>query len=46
MVRTINVKITDTNGKAAPEYLLNTLYSSDLHFEPDIRKVELCLMER
>jgi GH35 family endo-1,4-beta-xylanase len=34
----VKVRIIGTNGEAAPEYLLNTLYASDLHFEPDIRK--------
>jgi endo-1,4-beta-xylanase len=35
---TVKVKITGTNGEPVPEYLLNTLYASDLHFEPDIRR--------
>jgi len=34
----VKVKITGANGEPVPEYLLNTLYASDLHFEPDIRK--------
>lgn len=38
MSNIVKVRIIGTNGEAAPEYLLNTLYASDLHFEPDIRK--------
>ena len=34
----VKVKITGANREPVPEYLLNTLYASDLHFEPDIRK--------
>jgi len=38
MGRIIYVSIKDTNGEAAPAYLLETLYASDLHFEPRIRQ--------
>lgn len=38
MDRIVKVKMTDTDGSAMPEYLLSTLYASDMHFEPDIRK--------
>ena len=41
MNKMIQVKIADTNGSAMPDYLLNTLYASDLHFEPDIRKSQI-----
>lgn len=38
MDKTIHVKICGSDGNAMPKYLLETLYASDLHFEPDIRK--------
>lgn len=34
----VKVKMIDTNGASMPEYILNTLYASDMYFEPDIRK--------
>ncbi len=38
MSKPVKVKMTDTDGQSMPEYILNTLYASDMYFEPDIRK--------
>ena len=37
MDKLIYVSIKDTNGSVMPEYCLETLYASDLNFEPYIR---------
>ena len=33
--------MTDTDGTPMPEYLLSTLYATDMHFDPDVRKSEI-----
>lgn len=38
MSRMIYIKMLDINGEPMPTYLLGTLYASDLHFEPYVRK--------
>lgn len=38
MEKTVNIRMTGADGNPMPEYLLQTLYSSDLRFEPDIRR--------
>jgi len=38
MGKLVKVKMTDSEGGSMPEYILNTLYASDMYFEPDIRK--------
>lgn len=38
MDKVVNVRMIGMDGNAMPKYLLDTLYSSDLHFEPDVRK--------
>lgn len=38
MSKLVKVRMIGIDGMPMPEYLLNTLYASDIHFDPEIRK--------